>query len=124
MRNPPVACPALLCCAALVACATTDVANAPPEVMEDCRREVALISEVEPELTRPEQLPAGEAGPGEEVLDDARAAREEAEQQGLASWPEEVLLYRCLASRGVQLSDEQARTLAEWEGDSGSDGPE
>lgn len=124
MRKPPVACPALLCCAALAACGTTAVANAPPEVVEDCRREVALITEMEPEVARPDRLPTGEAGPGEEILDDARAAREEVEQQGLASWPEEALLYRCLASRGVQLTDEQARTLAEWEGDSGTDEPE
>jgi hypothetical protein len=115
IRRLAVASPALVCFALLASCETTEVANAPPSVVEECRREVALITEREPELSRADRLPAGEAGPSDEVLDDARVAREEAGQEGLAAWPEEALLYRCLASRGVQLTDEQARTLAEWE---------
>lgn len=116
MRRCSVFASPVLCCLVLVAsCETTEIANAPPSVVEDCRREVALITEREPELARMDRLPGGEAGPTGDVLDEARTAREEAEQEGLAGWPEDALLYRCLASRGVELTDEQARTLAEWE---------
>ncbi len=117
MKRLPVVAGAALCCLALLtSCGTTEIANAPPSVVEDCRREVALIAEREPELARMDRLPGGEAGPTGDVLEDARTAREEAGQEGLAGWPEDALLYRCLASRGVELTDEQARTLAEWEG--------
>lgn len=115
MRRPAAAGPAFACFALLASCETTEIDNAPPSMVEECRREVALITEREPELARADRLPAGEAGPTDEVMEDARAAREEAEQEGLAAWPEEALLYRCLASRGVQLTDEQAHVLAEWE---------
>lgn len=96
-------------------CGAPEVANVPPEVLDDCRREVALIRERDPAVSGAESVP-GEAGePTDEVLDDARTAREEAARVGIAGWPEDVLLYRCLASRGVELSPEQARALAEWE---------
>lgn len=115
MRRIPVVCPALASCAFLASCGPTEVANAPPAMLEDCRREVAAITETERQVPPRDQPPPGEAGPTDEVLDDARAARQEARQAGIAAWPEEVLLYRCLASRGVMLTDEQARELAEWQ---------
>lgn len=116
MRCIAVVCPALACCAFLASCGPTEVANAPPAMLEDCRREVAAITEIRREVPPSDQPPPGEVGPTDEVLDDARAGRQEARQAGIAAWPEEVLLYRCLASRGVMLTDEQARELAEWQG--------
>lgn len=68
------------------------------------------------QLTEPNdplQGPALESTP--EPIEDARAAREVSGGAGFADWPEEALMYRCLRSRGVELSAEQAEMLAEWE---------
>ncbi|HLT91244.1 MAG TPA: hypothetical protein VKZ85_09890 [Woeseiaceae bacterium] len=89
--------------------------GAPPDVVEDCRRQVVMMTERDPgppgtgPLVRESEEQRGT------VIDDARAARADEEARNLASWPEEVLLYRCLAARGVDLDPEQARELAEWE---------
>lgn len=107
--------------AALAACATEDFAGASPVVVEDCRREVMLLTERE-QLTGqddPLQGPALESAP--EPIEDARAAREVAGGIGFADWPEEALMYRCLRSRGVELSADQSEMLAEWEQQAESD---
>ena len=101
--------------AALAACATEDFPGASPVVVEDCRREVMLLTERD-QLTGqddPLQGPALESTP--EPIEDARAAREVAGGVGFADWPEEALMYRCLRSRGVELSADQSEMLAEWE---------
>jgi hypothetical protein len=107
---------ALLCALALPGCSTTpQFPGAPPDVVEDCRRQVTVLTEGDPGTPGTEPL-AGEADErGGGVIDEARAAREDAEKRNLAAWPEEVLLYRCLAARGVELDDKQQRELAEWE---------
>jgi hypothetical protein len=55
----------------------------------------------------------------DQTIDDARAARTEsesaAEADGLTGWPEDVLVIRCLAANGVQLTSEQAAKLARWQ---------
>jgi hypothetical protein len=102
--------------ALLAACATgEEFAGASPVVVEDCRREVTLLTERD-QLTGeddPLQGPALESAP--EPIEDARAAREVAGGAGFADWPEEALMYRCLRSRGVELSADQSEMLAEWE---------
>ncbi len=115
MRPVPIVSPVIACCVLTAACGTTEVANAPPAIVEECRREVAAITEAVREVPPSDQAPPADAGPTDEILDEARAARREARQEGLAAWPEEVLLYRCLTSRGVMLTDEQAQELARWE---------
>jgi hypothetical protein len=101
--------------AVFAACATEDFAGASPVVVEDCRREVMLLTERD-QLTGqddPLQGPALESTP--EPIEDARAARAVAGGVGFADWPEEALMYRCLRSRGVELSADQSEMLAEWE---------
>jgi hypothetical protein len=101
--------------AVLAGCATEDFAGASPVVVEDCRREVMLLTERD-QLTGqddPLQGPALESTP--EPIEDARTAREVAGGVGFADWPEEALMYRCLQSRGVELSADQSEMLAEWE---------
>lgn len=106
---------ALVCIAALTSCRTApEFPNAPPDVVEDCRRQVVVMTERDPGLAT-EPLPDRTTEQGEDVIGDARAAREEAEVENLSTWPEEILLYRCLAARGVELAPEQARELAAWE---------
>ena len=101
-------------CLLAASCASPSVDNAPPAIVEECRQEVG-------ELTDPDRLPPvddslPERPSGEfEPIDDARQAQREQDGSSLASWPEEVLLYRCLTSRGVVLTEEQATVLAEWQ---------
>lgn len=105
-----------LCVAALPACQTApEFPGAPPAVVEDCRRQVVVMTERDPGSPGDPPLPERTGEPDEGVIDEARAGRAEARARNLAAWPEEVLLYRCLAARGVELSTEQARELAEWE---------
>lgn len=106
---------AIAACFLLAAgCASPSIGNAPPAVVEECRLEVEQLTHTDrlPPLDEslPEQ-PGGEA----EVIDDARLAKREREGSGLATWPKEVLLYRCFTSRGVVLTEEQATVLAEWQ---------
>lgn len=115
MRRIRILCPMLASCVLIASCGTTEVPNAPPSVVEDCRREVAAIARADEQLPPDDQPPGDDAGPTDDILDEARAARREVRQEGLADWPAEVLLYRCLTSRGVLLTDEQARELARWE---------
>lgn len=84
-------------------------------MVEDCRRQVIVLTETDPGSPGDEPLQERTTEPYEGVIDEARAGRAEARARNLAAWPEEVLLYRCLAARGVELSTEQARELAEWE---------
>lgn len=106
----------LLCALALPACSTApQFPGAPPDVVEDCRRQVTVLTERDPGTPGTEPLASESDERGSGVIDEARAAREDAESRNLAAWPEEVLLYRCLAARGVELDDKQARELAEWE---------
>ena len=101
--------------AVLAACATEDFAGASPVVVEDCQREVRLLTGRD-QLTGqddPLQGPALESAP--DPIEDARAAREVAGGVGYSDWPEEALMYRCLRSRGVDLSPEQSAMLDEWE---------
>lgn len=106
----------VIAAAVLAGCSTPRVSNAPPAVVEDCEREVALLTN--------EQLLAGDSKPlediapepaSEEAIEDARLARAEAQASDITAWPAEALMYRCLASRGIALEDEQARVLADWE---------
>lgn len=105
----------LICAVLLAGCGGRELANVPPEVLEDCRREVALLSEQETSLPPEESLrqPADETLP--DPIEDARAAKEDADEVALSEWPEEALLYRCFLSRGLKLTDEQARTLAQYQ---------
>ena len=102
-------------CILLSSCATEEFANAPPEVVEDCRREVALLSDrdILPAQEDPLRGAAAETEP--QPIEDARAAQEVAGGAHLPSWPEEALMYRCLESRGVELTQEQTQMLHEWE---------
>ena len=107
---------------AVSACATEDFAGAAPAVVEDCRREVMLLTERDQLTGQDDPLkgPALESAP--EPIEDARAAREVAGGVGFADWPEEALMYRCLRSRGVELSPDQSEVLAEWEQQAEPDG--
>jgi len=121
MRAPAAAI-GLTACALLSSCAPAEFANAPAEVVEDCRREVSLLTDREI-VESPDDFrgPALESTP--DPVEDARRAREEVSGgASLTSWPEEALMYRCLESRGVVLTEDQAELLAEWEGELGEDG--
>jgi hypothetical protein len=102
-------------CAILAACATEEFAGASPAVVADCRQEVALLTDRDAITTQddPLQGPALEGTP--EPIEDARSAREVAGGPGFSEWPEEALMYRCLRSRGVDLTTDQSAMLAEWE---------
>jgi hypothetical protein len=106
---------AMTCCALLSSCATEEFANASPEVVEDCRREVALLTdrEILPAQEDPLRGSAAESEP--QPIEDARAAQEVSGGAALSSWPEEALMYRCLESRGVELTPQQEQMLGEWE---------
>jgi hypothetical protein len=106
-------------CSLLSSCGTQQVTNAPPAIVEDCQREVAILTDREIVPVQDDPLRGPEATP--DPIEDARAAKEVAGGAGLATWPEEALLYRCLRSRGVQLTPEQAEMLAEWEGELDAD---
>jgi hypothetical protein len=108
--------PGIACLLAVPACSNApEFPGVPPDVVEDCRREVVMLTEGEPGIPE-EPLATQTEEQGEDVIEDARAARAQAQARDLSRWPEEVLLYRCLAARGVELGPEQARELAEWEG--------
>jgi hypothetical protein len=106
----------LTACVLLSSCATEEFANASPEVVEDCRREVSLLTDREV-VDSDDDLrgPALESTP--DPTEDARRAKEVSGGTILTSWPEEALMYRCLESRGVVLTEDQAEMLAEWEGE-------
>lgn len=103
------------CCLLLAACAAPSIGNAPPAIVDECRREIADLSDRERMPPVDESLPE-EPGPEATTIDEARAARAELEGSGLANWPEDALLYRCFSSRGVVLTEAQATVLAEWQG--------
>lgn len=97
----------------LAGCASgPEFPDASPLAVEECRREAALLSEPDPWSVRNDPLRSEGEG---DVIEEARTAAAEARRTGLAGWPEEILVYRCLASRGEPLTPEQARELAEWE---------
>lgn len=98
----------------LAGCASGSIDNAPAAVAEECRREVADMINTEPAATADDALHDNE-GPTETAIEDARTAREELREPPIADWPEDALLYRCLVSRGVALTEEQAATLSEWQ---------
>jgi len=111
----------LTACTLLSSCATEEFANASAQVVEDCRREVSLLTDSE--VVEPQddfRGPALESTP--DPVEDARRAKEVAGGASLTSWPEEALMYRCLESRGVVLTEDQAEVLAEWEGEPEQDG--
>lgn len=101
--------------ATLWACAAEEFAGASPEIVEDCRREVALLSDPDDLSTEndPFRGPSLESTP--DPIEDAREAQEVSGGASLNEWPEQALMYRCLASRGVELTSDQAAVLAEWE---------
>lgn len=108
-------------CTLLASCATEEFTNASPEVVDDCRREVALLTDRDLIESQDDlRGPTLESTP--DPVEDARRAKEAAGGGGLPSWPEEVLMYRCLESRGVVLTEEQAQMLAEWAGEQSQDG--
>lgn len=108
-------------CLLLAACASPTIGNAPPAVVDECRREVAILTDREYLPPVDESMPE-KPGPEANTIDEARAARSELEGSSLAAWPEDALLYRCFTSRGVVLTEEQATVLAEWQ--SRTDTPE
>jgi hypothetical protein len=112
----PAAAIGLTACTLLSSCATEEFANASPEVVEDCRREVSLLTDSEVAAS-PDDLrgPALESTP--DPVEDAERAQEVSGGALLTSWPEEALMYRCLESRGVVLTKDQDEMLAEWEGE-------
>ncbi|HEX2140138.1 MAG TPA: hypothetical protein VHG33_10540 [Woeseiaceae bacterium] len=110
--NSPVAVPIAL--ALLSACASEpQFPNASPEAVAECRREAAVLAEPDPWRV-PDDPIRTETG-GDDVIEDARTAESELQREGLAGWPEEILIYRCLVSQGETLTTEQARKLADWE---------
>lgn len=115
MRRVTVESLTIGCCALVAACGAPQITNAPPEVVEGCRREIAILTGRDPALTQDDALRSPGSEPTQTTIDDARIAREEADGTGRAGWPDDVLMYRCLESRGIVLTPEQARVLAEWE---------
>lgn len=105
----------IVCYALLPSCGTPRVTNAPPEVVEACELEIALLTERDSASARDDTLRRAGAEPGRDTIDEARIGRTEAEAGGLADWPDDVLMYRCLAGRGIELTAEQTRVLAEWQ---------
>lgn len=105
----------VVACSLLSSCGTQQVTNASPEIVEDCQREVAILTDREIVPAQDDPLRGPDAVP--DPIEDARAAKEVAGGAGVTAWPEEALLYRCFRSRGVQLTPEQAEMLAEWEGE-------
>jgi hypothetical protein len=103
----------LACAALLAACSSPRVTNAPPEVVDACEREIALIRNQDAPPVRDNTMPGVETG--QDPIDEARRGREEEAAAGIAAWPDHVLMYRCLAGHGVELDVEQASVLAEWE---------
>jgi hypothetical protein len=119
----PAAAIGLTACTLLASCATEDYANASAEVVDDCRREVSLLTDRE--VVQPQddlRGPALDSAP--DPVEDARRAKEESGGADLMAWPEEALMYRCLESRGVVLSRDQAELLAEWTGELEDDSEE
>lgn len=112
--RPRIPGPAVACWLLAAACASPSIGNAPPAVVEQCRAEVAELTDSDRLPPLDESLPE-EAGPETEVIEEARAARRSLDGSGLASWPEDALLYRCFTSRGVVLTEEQAAVLAQWQ---------
>jgi hypothetical protein len=113
MKPAQNTCINLACLAALAACAAgPQFPDAEPLAVEECRREAALLAEPDPYRVRNDPIQSEGEG---NVIEEARTAAAEAGRAGLAGWPEEVLVYRCLASRGEPLTPEQARELAEWQ---------
>jgi hypothetical protein len=111
----------LTVCFLLSSCATEEFANAPVEVVEDCRREVSLLRDDELIESQDDlRGPALESTP--DPVEDARRAKEVSGSTVLTSWPEEALMYRCFESRGVVLTEDQAEMLAEWAGELEEDG--
>lgn len=100
--------------ACLVSCASPSLGNAPPAVVDECRREVADLTNRE-RLPPPDESLPDDPGPEATTIDEARTARAEGTGTNLADWPEDVLVYRCFTSRGVVLTEEQAAALAEWQ---------
>lgn len=100
--------------ALLSACASEpQFPDASPQAVAECRREAAMLAEPDPWTVRNDPI-RSETETGE-VIEDARTAEAEASRRGLASWPEDILIYRCLVSRGEPLTAEQTRKLADWQ---------
>lgn len=110
-------------CLLLAACASPSIGNAPPAVVDECRREIADLTRREQLSPLDESLPE-ESGTEATTIDEARTARAELEGSSLASWPEDALLYRCFTSRGVVLTEDQATVLAEWQARTNDGTPE
>jgi hypothetical protein len=118
----PVAAIVLIACALQSSCASEEFANASAEVVEDCRREVSLLTDRE--IVAPQddlRGPALESTP--DPVEDARRAKEVSGGAAVISWPEEALMYRCLESRGVVLTEDQVEMLSEWKGELERDRP-
>ena len=107
----------------LASCATDDYANVPAAVVDDCQREVSLLTE--PDVLEVQENPlqgaALESLP--DPIEDAREARRDAGTDA-ATWPEEALLYRCFESRGIELDPAQAELLDQWRSRPDTPGPE
>lgn len=110
MYRPVLAITTVAAAASLTACASRpQFPDASPQAVTECRQEAALLTET----VRGDPVRSQEGA--DEVIETARTAREEAAEGGLASWPEDVLIYRCLVSRGEPVTAEQARELAKWQ---------
>lgn len=114
MHHPVLPIMPVVGAALLSACASEpQFPDAAPQAVAECRREAALLAEPDPWTVRND--PIRSETETHEVIEDARTAEAEAARQGLAGWPEEILIYRCLVSRGEPLTTEQARELADWQ---------
>jgi hypothetical protein len=112
----PVAAIVLIACTLLSSCASEEFTNASAEVAEDCRREVSLLRDTEIVASQDDlRGPTLESTP--DPVEDARRAKEVSGGATVTSWPEEALMYRCLESRGVVLTEDQSEMLSEWEGE-------
>lgn len=107
----------------LASCATEDYANIPPAVVDDCQREVSLLTERDGLEVQENSLQGAALESLPDPIEDAREARRDAGTD-ITTWPEEALLYRCFESRGIELDAAQAELLEQWRGRPDTPGPD
>jgi hypothetical protein len=103
-----------VCASLLVACSAPRPDNAPANLVTECQREVDAITRLEPTIEDEASAYPDEPSSAR-AIEDARAARAVAETGGLASWPDQILMYRCLAANGVVLTPAQSAALSKWD---------
>lgn len=107
---------AFACCGLLVsACSQPQIENAPPGIVELCQNSIRSETEREP-LLRDDTPPGAYQGSAESAIAQAASAEDDAETASPEDWPDDALLYRCLAANGVALTPRQTEVLADWQG--------